>query len=147
MYAAYTVGMTTTAYAGFRDARDHLKPILDVAGTGRLVTVARGEQVSAVVSAERLRQFLSVTVPSRARVVFEDDGSVAVLVRGTPVAAEASTLDAAIEETIVVLRDYADDWEADLYLAPNHEGNWGLVSLIRLSTDDQLRAWVTGEVR
>lgn len=147
MYAAYADGMTTTAYAGFRDARDHLKPILDVAGSGRMVTVARGDQVSAVVSGERLRQLLSTTVPARARVVFEDDGSVAVLIPGTPVAAEAGNLDAALEEMIVVLRDYADDWEADLYLAPNHEGNWGLVSLVRLSSDDQLRAWLTGEAR
>ncbi|WP_250446990.1 hypothetical protein [Actinotalea sp. C106] len=139
--------MSSTAYAGFRDARDHLKPILDVAGSGRMVTVARGDEVFAVVSGEKLRQFLAATVPSRAGVVAQEDGSFAVVIPGVPVAAEATTLDATLDEMVVVLRDYADDWEVDLYLAPNHQGNWGLVNLIRLSDDHQLRDWLEGKAR
>lgn len=134
----------STMYAGFREARDHLKPILDTAGSGRMVTVTRGKETSAVVSGEQLRRFLSATVPTRARVVMED-GATAVFIPGVPVAAEATTFDEAIDEMVVVLRDYAEDWEDHLYTVPNHAGNWGLVNLVRLSTDDQLKAWLLGE--
>lgn len=136
----------STAYAGFREARDHLKPILDTAGSGRMVTVTRGDQTSAVVSAEQLRAFLSATVQPRARVVTEDD-AIAVFIPGVPVAAEARTFGEAVDEMLVVLRDYAEDWEDHLYRAPNHADHWGLVSLVRLSTDDQLRAWMLDETR
>lgn len=136
----------STAYAGFREARDHLKAVLDTARTGRMVTVTRGGQTAAVLDGARLRHFLATTVPSRSRVVVEDD-AVAVLIPGVPVAAEATTLEEALEEMVVVLRDYADDWEDHLYTAPNHADHWGLVNLVRLSTDDQLRDWLLGESR
>ncbi|MHA3948880.1 hypothetical protein [Cellulomonas bogoriensis] len=135
-----------TAYTGFRDARDHLKPILDVAGSGRMVTVTRGDQLSAVVSGEQLRRFLDATVQPRARVVMED-GAFAVFIPGVPVAAEATSFADAVDEMTVVLRDYAEDWEDHLYGAPNHADNWGLVNLVRLSSDDQLRAWLVGDGR
>jgi hypothetical protein len=61
-----------------------------------------------------------------------------------PIAADGSTVDDAVEEFIDALRDYADDWADHLRTAPNHEANWGLVQLVELSDDDQLRAWVTG---
>jgi hypothetical protein len=45
---------------------------------------------------------------------------------------------------IDALREYADDWQDHLYNVPNHADNWGLVHLIALSSDDQLREWLTG---
>ena len=136
--------MSVTSYDGFTVARTNLKPILDTARTGRLVTVTRGPDVSAVVSAVRLRQFLAATVPSRARVVYED-GACVVFIPGLAVAAEASTFDEAITEMLDGLRDYAEDWDSHLADAPNHAENWGLVNLVRLSDDDQLRAWLLAD--
>ena len=40
------------------------------------------------------------------------------------------------------LREYSNDWQDHLLDAPNHRENWGLVQLIALSDDDQLRAWL-----
>lgn len=31
--------------------------------------------------------------------------------------------------------------------APNHANNWGLVQLVSLSDDDQLRDWLVGSAR
>jgi hypothetical protein len=45
------------------------------------------------------------------------------------------------------LREYAEDWQDHLLDAPNHRENWGLVQLISLSDDDQLREWLVGEAR
>ena len=136
--------MSVTSCDGFTVARTNLKAILDTARAGRLVTATRGPDVSAVVSAVRLRQFLAATVASRARVVFED-GACVVFIPGLAVAAEASTFEEAITEMLEGLRDYAQDWDSHLADAPNHAENWGMVNLVRLSDDDQLRAWLLAD--
>jgi hypothetical protein len=43
---------------------------------------------------------------------------------------------------IAALREYAADWQERLVKAPNHQGNWGLVQLVVLSDDNQLRDWL-----
>ena len=42
------------------------------------------------------------------------------------------------------LREYAQDWQDRLLDTPNHRDNWGLVQLIGLSDDEQLREWLVG---
>lgn len=138
---ARVAGASLLAYAAYAA---NLKPILDTARTGRLVTVTRGPDVSAVVSAVRFREFLAATLPSRARVVYEN-GACVVFIPGLAVAAEASTFDEAITEMLNGLRDYAEDWDSHLADAPNHAENWGLVNLVRLSDDDQLRSWLLAD--
>jgi len=95
-----------------------------------------------VVDAARLRHFLATAVPSRAMVVAEDGGW-SVFIPGLPIAANGSTFDEAIDEMVEALREYADDWQ-DRLDAPNHRDNWGMVQLISLSDDDQLRDWLAG---
>ena len=112
-----------TSCDGFSVARTNLKPTLDTARNGRLVTGTRGQDVSAVVSAGKVREFLAVTVPSRARVIYED-GACVVFIPGLAVAAEASTFDEAIAEMLDGLRDYAEDGDSHLAGAPNHAENW-----------------------
>ncbi|SEG42856.1 hypothetical protein SAMN05444920_102996 [Nonomuraea solani] len=48
---------------------------------------------------------------------------------------------------IEALREYAEDWQSRLLDAPNHRENWGLVQLISLSDDEQLREWLVGKDR
>jgi hypothetical protein len=43
---------------------------------------------------------------------------------------------------IDALRDYAEAWTERLRLAPNHADNWGLVQIITLASDGQLRDWL-----
>lgn len=68
-------------------------------------------------------------------------------VLGLPVAADGATLDEAIDETIVALREYADDWQKRLLGAPNHLVHWDSVLLVRLCDDRQLRDWLLGKER
>jgi predicted RNase H-like HicB family nuclease len=135
--------MSAVHYASYSDARAKLKDLLDAAQRGRVATVRRDDLTAAVVDGERLRYFLANVCASRAQVVAEDGGW-SVFIPGLPIAADGATFDAAIEEMIEALREYADDWQDHLLDAPNHRDNWGLVQMIELSTDEQLREWVVG---
>lgn len=135
--------MSAVHYDSYTDARAHLKDLLDAAERGRLATVRRDTARTAVVEVERLRHFLASLVPLRAQVVAEDGGW-SVFIPGVPVAADGPTFEEAIGDMVDALREYADDWQDRLLDAPNHRENWGLVQLIGLSDDEQLRDWLVG---
>ena len=136
--------MPALHFDSYTDARAHLKDLLDAAERGRVATVRSDASTAAVVDGVRLRDALAALSPSRAQVVPESGGWSAFL-PGLPVAADGSTFDEAIDEMIEALREYADDWQQRLLDAPNHRANWGLVQLIVLSDDDQLRNWLVAD--
>jgi hypothetical protein len=138
--------MSAVHYDNYTDARAHLKDLLDAAEQGRVATVRRDSASAAVLDARRLRHFLASVVPSRAEVVPEAGGW-SVFIPGLPVAADGSDFDEAIGEMVVALREYAQDWHDRLLDAPNHRNNWGLVQLISLSDDGELRDWLAGPLR
>jgi hypothetical protein len=138
--------MTAVAHFGsYSEARAHLKDLLNAAMRGRPATLQRAADRAAVVDAERLRRFLAALQPSRAQTVPEATGW-SVFIPGLPIAADGSTFDEAIDEMVDALRDYAADWVDHLAEAPNHRDNWGLVQLVVLSDDGQLRDWLLGSV-
>lgn len=77
--------------------------------------------------------------------MIQEDGGWSVFITGLPIAADGATLDDALTEMIDALREYAQDWQDHLLGAMNHRDNWGLVQLIGLSTDDELREWLAGQ--
>jgi hypothetical protein len=132
---------TKVEYRSAREARDHFKDILDAADDGRPATVTRDERRVAAVDADRLIHFLTHVRPSGAEVVAENDGW-SLFIPGLPVAADGPTLDDAVDEMVDALRDYADEWTDHLRLAPNHADNWGVVQIVALASDEQLRDWL-----
>jgi predicted RNase H-like HicB family nuclease len=138
--------MAAVHYDSYTDARNNLKNLLDAAESGQVATVRRESATTAVLDAARLRYLLASVVPSRARVVQEADGW-SVFIPGLPVAADAVTFDEAIDEMAEALREYAQDWQDHLLNAVNHRENWGIVQLISLSDDEQLREWLVGSAR
>lgn len=124
------------------DARERFKSVLDAAAAGAPVTVRRNQERFAVVDAGRLRYFLA-SIATQAQVVSEDGGW-SLFFPGLPIAADGESLDEVFDDAIVVLREYAEDWVERLHSAPNHADNWGLVQLVALSSDDQLREWLVG---
>jgi len=138
--------MSSVHYDSYSEARAHLKDLLDAAERGKVATVRRDSASAAVLDAVRLRHFLATVVPSRAQVVAEAGGW-SVFIPGLPVAADGPTFDAALDEMVQALREYAEDWQDRLLDAPNHRDNWGLVQMISLSDDDQLREWLAGSPR
>lgn len=137
--------MTALHYDSYTEARTHLKELLDAAEQGRPASVRRDSSTAMVVDAARLRRFLLSVYPSKAQVVAEAGGW-SVFIPGLPVAADGTTFDEALTDMVDALREYADDWQDHLYSAPNHADTWGLVHLIALSDDSQLRQWLTGAV-
>jgi predicted RNase H-like HicB family nuclease len=135
--------MPEVRYDSYSEARKNLKNLLDAAESGRVATVRRESATAAVLDAARLRHFLASLMPSRAQVV-QEAGGWSVFIPGLPVAADGETFDEAVTEMIEALREYAEDWQDRLLNASNHRGNWGLVQLIGLSDDEQLRAWLLG---
>ena len=138
--------MTTVHFDSYTDSRSHLKDLLDAAERGRVATVRRDSRTTALVDRERLRYFLASVSPSHAQVVAEDGGW-SVFIPGLPVAADGASFDEALDEMIVAMREYAEDWQERLLDAPNHANNWGLVQLVTLSDDQQLREWLVGSER
>jgi len=136
-----TMMSTKVEYRSAREAREHFKDILDAADDGRPATITRDQRRVAAVDADRLVHFLTGVRPSGAEIVAENDGW-SLFIPGLPVAADGATLDEAVEEMIDALRDYADDWADRLRVAPNHADNWGLVQIVALADDLQLRDWL-----
>jgi hypothetical protein len=110
-----------------------------------VATVQRETGRAAVVDADRLRASLIGVLPSPH--VVAEGGGWSVFLPGVPVAADASTFDDAVDEMVLALREYADDWQERLLDAPNHRNNWALVQVIELSDDTQLREWLVGSAR
>jgi hypothetical protein len=129
-------------YDRVTDARSGFKDLLNGAADGTPVTVRRDGERFAVVDAARLRHFLA-SIAVKAELV-EEDGGWSLFFPGLPIAAEGDSLDEVFNDAIVVLREYAEDWVERLHSAPNHSANWGLVQLVALSSDGELRDWLKG---
>jgi hypothetical protein len=130
-------------FDSYTEARQQFRTVLDSAAAGRVTTVRREHETFSVVSAALLRGQLERLVPADA-VVAAEGGGWAAWVPALPVHGEAATFDAAVDDLITALREYADDWNDRLLNAPNHQANWAVVELIELSTDDELRRWIIG---
>jgi predicted RNase H-like HicB family nuclease len=135
------MSITDLHYDTVSEARAHFSALIDAAEAGVPATVRRDRRRAAVVDAERLRHFLVTVRPARAEVVAEGDGW-SVLLPGLPIAADGETFEEALDEMVVALREYAEDWADHLRHAPNHGQNWSLVQIIDLSSDEQLRDWL-----
>ncbi|MEV4107062.1 prevent-host-death protein [Nonomuraea sp. NPDC049695] len=137
--------MSAVHFDSYTEARAHLKALLDAAERGRVATVRRESARTALVDVERLRHSLAAVTPGAQTVA--EDGGWSIFVPGLPIAADGRTFNEAVTEMIGALREYAEDWQDHLLDAPNHRENWGLVQLISLSDDDQLREWLVGKAR
>lgn len=130
----------------FTEGRKHLKQLIDAAEAGLPASLRRDHDRVALVDVDRYLSFLRQAIPDRVEVVPEADGW-SVFLPDSPIAGEGRSFDEALDDMVVALREYAEDWEERLRLAPNHHGRWALVQLIALSDDAQLKDWVVGEER
>ncbi|HET7326150.1 MAG TPA: hypothetical protein VFJ14_02575 [Nocardioidaceae bacterium] len=134
---------TPRHFTSFTDARNRFRQVLDAARLGLVTTVDRDRERFVVLAAENLRQDLARLRPANAQVVAEGGGWAAVL-PGLPAHGDGETFDAAVDDLVEALREYAEDWNVRLHLAPNHRPHRAVVQLIELSNDEQLRDWILG---
>lgn len=132
-------------FATAAQGRQHFKDLLDAAEEGVPNAVHRDGLRAVVVDGNRLRDALIAARPARAQVVAEAEGW-SVFLPGLPIAADGATFEEALDEMVVALREYATDWADHLRTAVNHRDNWALVQLVSLSTDEQLKSWLTERV-
>lgn len=130
-------------FASYSDARRSLRAVLDAAHDGLVTTVVRDGERYAVTPVETVRQELVQLRPSNAQVCAEGGGW-AVIIPGLPVHGDGETLDDALIDAVEALREYAEDWNERLRLAPNHASHGTVVRLVEFSSDDQLRDWLLG---
>lgn len=130
----------TVDYPSYTLARMHFKDLLDATALGRSVTVLRDGQMSVMLPADRLREFFFHSIAPRVEIA-QERGRVIALMSGRPFVSEGATVDDALADLALSLREYAEDWEARLQSAPNHRDNWALVQLVKLSSDRDLRDW------
>ncbi len=123
------------------EGRRHFKDLLDAAEDGLPNSVEREHMRAVLVDAGRLRRSLESARPARAEVVAEAGGW-SVMLPGLPLAADGASVDEALDDMVDALREYASDWTDHLRVAPNHEGNWDLVQLVDVSSDDELKDWL-----
>jgi hypothetical protein len=133
------------SYAKITDARAHLKDIYDSAQRGVPSVVQREQDAPIViVRADDFKRSLRALCAIEPQVRFTDS-SVSMWLPGLPVSAEGTDFETAEAGFIAALRDYAELWAEDLSDYPNHADNWGLVNLVMLSSDEELRAHAFGE--
>ena len=135
--------MTARHFTSYTQARQQFRAVLDAASSGFVTTIDRDDERFLVVSAEQQRRDLAALRPSRASVVAEGGGW-AVILPGLPIHGDGETFDDALDDAVDALREYAEDWNARLRLAPNHAQNHVVVELVELSDDAQLRDWLVG---
>ena len=134
-------------FLSFTDTRRHLRDALNAAEAGVPVGISRRDSRVALVDVGLLQELLTSCPQVQSPEAVAEDGGWTVLLPGTPIAAEGDSLDDAVEELIVALREYAEDWIERLKHAPNHADNWPLVQLVCLSTDAKLADWIRGSDR
>jgi hypothetical protein len=134
--------MTSVVYKSFTDARKDFKGLLDDAESGRPVGIQRRDGRVAVVDAKGFRNALAHSRDVPQPVAVAEAGGWSVMLPGAPVAADGANFDEAIDELVVALREYAEDWADRLHAAPNHTRHWALVQFIALSSDEELANWI-----
>lgn len=135
--------MSFVHFEAMRAARDGLADLLRAATEGRPASVQRGaDHLVAIIDGKRLVRFYAATCPARAEIAPED-GGYSIILPGLPIHGDGDSLQEALNDTVLALRDYAHAWTERLRLAPNHEQNDMLVQFVAAATDDELRAWLT----
>ncbi|MFC8044542.1 prevent-host-death protein [Nocardia sp. NPDC057353] len=138
---------SVTRYNSMHSARDNFSQMLTAAEQGNLAVVSRKGQDSALVQVGRLRSLLAQIIRQHEPQVVREDGNWVAYLPGLPLAVEESDFDTAIAALIEAMREYADDWQDHLHAALNHRHNVDFVQFVELSTDEQLKEWLTAAER
>ncbi|MGV9662886.1 prevent-host-death protein [Nocardia niigatensis] len=142
--------MTTTEritsverYNSMNSARQHFAQMLTAAEEGNVAVVSRKGKDSALVEVGRLRWLLSHIIRVHEPQVVRENNNWVAYLPGLPLAVEEPDLDTAITALIEAMREYTADWQDHLHAALNHQKNVDFVQFVELSTDEQLREWLT----
>lgn len=134
---------SVTRYDSMHSARQHFSQMLTTAEQGNLAVVSRKGRDSALVQVGRLRWLLAHIIRSHEPQVVRENGKWVAYLPGLPLAVEEPDFDTAVNALIEAMREYTADWQDHLHAALNHRDNLDFVQFVELSTDEQLREWLT----
>ncbi|NNH69985.1 prevent-host-death protein [Nocardia uniformis] len=117
--------------------------MLTTAEQGNVAVVSRKGKDSALVEVGRLRWLLSHIISAHEPQIVRENNNWVAYLPGLPLAVEEPDFDTAVNALIEAMREYAADWQDHLHAALNHRKNVDFVQFVELSTDDQLREWLT----
>lgn len=132
-------------YRTISAARNAIGEIYNTAERHLAVAITRENDAPiAVIRQDHLKKALQALCSLEPQVRFSSDGQVSMWLDGLPVSGQGETFDAAGQEIIDSLREYAKTWVDDLRDYPNHKHRWDVVNLVLLSDDDEMRAFLFG---
>lgn len=133
-------------YRTISAARNAIGEIYNTAERHLAVAITRENDAPvAVIRQDHLKKALQALCLLEPQVRFSSDGQVSMWLDGLPVSGQGETFDAAGQEIIDSLREYAKTWVEDLRDYPNHKHRWDVVNLVLLSDDDEMRAFLFGD--
>lgn len=133
-------------YRTISAARNAIGEIYNTAERHLAVAITRENDAPvAVIRQDHLKKALQALCLLEPQVRFSSDGQVSMWLDGLPVSGQGETFDAAGQEIIDSLREYARTWVEDLRDYPNHKHRWDVVNLVLLSDDDEMRAFLFGD--
>lgn len=132
-------------YKSISAARSAISEIYNTAERHLAVAITRENDAPiTVIRQDHLKKALEALCLLEPQVRFSSDGEVSMWIDGLPVSGQGESFEAAGQEIIDSLRDYAKTWIEDLRDYPNHKDRWDVVNLVLLSSDDELRAFLFG---
>ena len=128
-----------------REARDHLSELMDRAENGG-VAVVRRRSPMVLVEREVLDSALATQFPFDVKASVTE-GQTALWMDGLPVHGIGDSYDAAEDDFLDALVEYAEDWMEELRFAPNHRENRPLVDRVLMYAGDrgELRCVIFGD--
>ena len=133
-------------YRSISAARSAISEIYNTAERNLAVGITRENDVPvAVIRQDHLKKALQALCLLQPQVRFSSDGAVSMWLDGLPVSGQGESFDAAGQNLIDSLRDYAKTWIEELRDYPNHKNRWDVVNLVLLSNDDEMRVFLFGD--
>ncbi len=133
-------------YRSISAARSAISEIYNTAERNLAVGITRENDVPvAVIRQDHLKKALQALCLLQPQVRFSSDGAVSMWLDGLPVSGQGESFDAAGQDLIDSLRDYAKTWIEELRDYPNHKNRWDVVNLVLLSNDDEMRVFLFGD--
>jgi len=120
------------------EARNHWADLLDAAASGDWQRVEPLRREPVILASQRqLARLLELAAPFAPEVLYEDDDSVSIWLNEFDVYGSGDSLEEAAGDLLESVREYVDDWEEDLKLAPNHRDRIWHVRRVQLAGDDE----------
>ena len=112
-------------------------PTLHREGQHSPVGITRRNREFVLTGADQLQRWLGARHRFSTEVIYESDGGVSLWVPELALFGRGTSYEQAREDLLAEVREYLDEWDEDLHLAPNHKAREGWVRRLQLLAGDE----------